>query len=1643
MLKYHVNPETGKIAQCRAQKAPCRFGEANHYSTPQEAQKALENAAQGEQLIKHRAAQIPSGEPTESEATIVNTPGDPAPESAAEAPAQDNGFLSRPGGGGVFKKLVMPSIYAFVSPELNEVNSFYAVKLGDTKRTVAERMAEWKQMGPMYKNLQVLYSLEASFLDKHNRRVYVRDYNFHQDLEKDGFTRLVDVKEKYDMLETKHVSQEFYLDLTGKGRTVTKEIAEASLQKQINAYEKPGSGYVYYNSLGKSERMVIHYYPEADFKPRPFQQRIIDDCSEYLLSNREKGDENLFLLSAPTRSGKSFMAAQSSLKIFEESGRKNNTALIVSGFAEIEDEWRRAYESHKDFNQKEYGTAETNICGTDPCTCKSKFVYLNKYDLVKDPNAVQEAFKNGAENVAVFLTLQDLAGSTSGRKNETFEAHDFLMEPGAVQLVLGDESHFAMFTKDGEYQRVLNGDEDGDAIERDSDSLNLSDGDFEKAGKRLGQLHPDFGKLFITATPYNALSEGKHFDMKRNVSIITEGEIWGERDRWNRENLTKDVDSYYTDPDGEEDEGRRPWDSPYFGLVEKKSFAIDLGGDPNEIFAPKSSRENLGFKNPEAVKNIVKSLFGNGESAPNILRNKNFMEAGLGKNIYVSLPMCASCDAMEETLGKVLEEEGLAEEYEILNISSTDGNAPFTKMTAPEINEHISSSEKKTITLTVNRMGTGVSQEKWDSVFIMRSITSAQKFTQISGRCGTPYVTTQSTWDKDPAICRRCEDRSIRAEGTYLCAPCFEIEGEARENAAFKDSIVKTVEKPSAAVVSFDAEQMLKIYYDNSRFDAYAKADGKTAPGEKVAESLEQEMEEAHEVFYSNYALEKSGLEKVTASNILNHVFDYINSKGVREVAEAIGVSDDISPKLKEVLEFASEDRAARPMLLKAFTEELNKGEGKCFVRGCNRDVRGVADRKNNRISTHFCGEHYREARERRAMAEALRGDSLPPVTKELTPEEEAKIERERLRKEAVALRAKIRTLYANALLFASLSPEEYRGLGDALNSIRRAAPGEHNGYQEGRACALARRLGLDVHALQMIHDENIGGEMLGHSMHLMGENFRNAPEGEESKWERFGTALNSFGRFSRSELPTPEVVSEMLVNNFSMNKKKWGKFAEAKGGVADIGCKSAINLVKFYEAGRAAGVSHEAMANEIYAAPTSPATYELTRKVFEVYGWNGDNIFYADGVSNVQSVEIMALAMEAKGCRAKDPSLCKIHGERGVGTPAARMRREFKTIVDKIGGRDAKEAAAAIFERAKEMEPFEYCISNPPYQGVVNAENNGVQQATVVNVFQEFQNLGKRISRNTSMVYPGARWIQRSGKGLNNFGKEMLNDPSLKSVDYYDSLKTRELFPGVELGDGVSVVNWSADKKTKNFKFNGTLVKNPGDKIMPVDTKLVPIVEKINLVRSAKGLESLHESVSSRVLFGVESDFVEKNPEKVEAILDGQAAPAPGRFKDAVKILTNDQAGKAGRAKMFWIERSDIPRGHEALGKWKYAVKSAQFAHETNQIDNAVILDNKTAFGRSKVALKMFDTKAEVQNFAKVMETPLFKKLYHGSVGGGLAHIGEFVPDLGDYTNANPIFQSNKELGIGHPYYGLKVEKRLQEYFKISDGELEELLGE
>ena len=182
--------------------------------------------------------------------------------------------------------------------------------------------------------------------------------------------------------------------------------------------------------------------------------------------------------------------------------------------------------------------------------------------------------------------------------------------------------------------------------------------------------------------------------------------------------------------------------------------------------------------------------------------------------------------------------------------------------------------------------------------------------------------------------------------------------------------------------------------------------------------------------------------------------------------------------------------------------------------------------------------------------------------------------------------------------------------------------------------------------------------------------------------------------------------------------------------------------------------------------------------------------------------------------------------------------------------------------------------VGNPPYQEVVSQKESANGQKVSVSIFQYFQIISDRLGRYTSLIYPGARWIHRSGKGFEQFGLSQINDPHLYLLKFFPD--STDVFKEVGIADGLSIVMKDTQKKNKGFRY----IYSKGGRDISIDAdnpneelfSLNPLDNEISnsLKNSIGKFSCLHDAILPRCLFSIESDFVERNPDLVREYIEG-----------------------------------------------------------------------------------------------------------------------------------------------------------------------------
>lgn len=326
----------------------------------------------------------------------------------------------------------------------------------------------------------------------------------------------------------------------------------------------------------------------------------------------------------------------------------------------------------------------------------------------------------------------------------------------------------------------------------------------------------------------------------------------------------------------------------------------------------------------------------------------------------------------------------------------------------------------------------------------------------------------------------------------------------------------------------------------------------------------------------------------------------------------------------------------------------------------------------------------------------------------------------------------------------------------------------------------------------------------------------------------------------------------------------------------------------------------------------------------------------------------------------------------------------------------------------------FDAVVGNPPYQLELGKTSNQTKGNTKW-IYQYFQFVADKVGKYTCLIYPFGGWFD-SPDDLNNLGNVILHDGHTISINAYEGTIDKRAWyrndkepnpifgTSANLSAGVSIVFRSnkthdslefmnrvyADKKVI-VKFSETNSITPNPLFIEINKKLAgkKIVKDIK-----KGI------------FGIESNFVEMNPQKVSFNSND--------WQDPIQLLTNDKSGSAGRAKLYWTNKENIPKGQEFFDCYKVVMSSAYpkktITSGDPTIENVIkrmgelveVLQPNSAFGRSRMSLLMTKSKEECDNFLKYLCTRFFAGLVLQEPNRR-STIGEIIPAQ-DYSNNSDI---------------------------------------
>jgi len=656
------------------------------------------------------------------------------------------------------------------------------LKVGDTYRPIEQRLNEWRKHFP---------ELEKKFqkVAKVDEETFFRDFAVHKFLETEIHkTRLLP-----DSLESiPYYSNEFFKD------TEVDELDDAIADIQ-ETYENNDTKYQFYK-FEDSHIPIVHTYKRTEsYDPRPNQDETIERFKEAI----KKGRTNL-LMYAVMRFGKSFTSMCCAVAMDAK------IVLIVSAKADVREEWKKTVESHIKFDG---------------------FSFLDSNSLLESETIIKDKLE-AKEKIALFLALQDLQGDDIKTKHkEVFE--------NQIDLLLIDETHFGA--------RAL---EYGKVLKELKSEKELNDESLDKLEETTKTINSKI-RIHLSGTPYRILMNSE-FTTDDIIAFYQFTNIADDQQKWDNEYLTKD--------------DAKEWENPYYGFPQMIRFAFNTNESSrqkmkdlkklgvayafSELFKPKSILKDTKtelhkkFIYEQEIVDLLNVIDGtkNDKNLLSFLDYDKLKDGKMCRHIVCVLPYRASCDAFESLI-KSNDFKNLSS-YEVINISGVENETIFkdTQSVKSKI-EKCESENKKTITLTVNRMLTGSTVPQWDTMLYLKDTASPQEYDQAIFRLQSQFIKTY----KEP-------------NGDSL----------------------KYNMKPQTLLVDFNPNRMFRMQEQKSQiYNVNVESNGNS----RLRERIEKELKVSPIIVINN-----KKMVQVEPTDILNAVRKYSSERSVLDEATSISI---------------------------------------------------------------------------------------------------------------------------------------------------------------------------------------------------------------------------------------------------------------------------------------------------------------------------------------------------------------------------------------------------------------------------------------------------------------------------------------------------------------------------------------------------------------------------------------------------------------------------------------------------------------------------------------------------------------------------------------------------------------------------------
>lgn len=601
----------------------------------------------------------------------------------------------------------MNKIYIYETPDSKKQG---LIKIGETSGSVEDRIAQQLNTASTFDALSLKYSLLFQ-----TEAVYANGKEFSD-------------KDIHSILKSKGYSNHKVSDEGDDLKTQT-EWFKIDVDKVIHLIECVKKGM-------KAEEIDIDRF--QDFPMRPEQQQAVEQTLEYFRTNQSTATVEM-LWNAKMRFGKTFAAYQ----LAKKGGYSK--VIVLTYKPAVEDAWQKDLENHVDF---------------------ADYVFLRRDSL----SQINDYLTNKGKRVVAFASYQDLLGG----KDEDNDIKDRHRELFATDwdLVIIDEFHYGAGTQKA---REMISDEAQNKAEAkkleaeyiaEEDDEELEEQHTQELVQAVEKSIKSKYRLYLSGTPFKAIADSK---FERDAIF-----------NWTYTDEQRAKAQWALDNPGKEDK------NPYRTLPQIKMYLYKVTGevldaaeiaDKNEFSLNYFFRtEKKKFVKEDAVLKWLDLICGKNRGSVSIddqiddnhkvepsqfpFDDKGQLFEELDHTLWY-LNRVDSAIALKE----LLKRHAVFRSYTIILAAGKEFKSGVDAV-QPVLDAI--DANKRTITISVGKLTTGVSVPKWKAVLFLRDTASPENYFQTAFRAQTPYQDRSTGYIKKTCyIFDFSPNRSLRLLTSY------------------------------------------------------------------------------------------------------------------------------------------------------------------------------------------------------------------------------------------------------------------------------------------------------------------------------------------------------------------------------------------------------------------------------------------------------------------------------------------------------------------------------------------------------------------------------------------------------------------------------------------------------------------------------------------------------------------------------------------------------------------------------------------------------------------------------------------------------------------------------------------------------------